>query len=426
MKLICETDSEIEKEELEWEKDGRWWTGRINRLSGVTACLTPPRSVTIMDSTLREGEEVPGTVLSIEQKVDLARRLAAAGFTELEVGYAGVIDEHQDVARALRDANLPVRLASHTRIYGQRDEWRVEIDRNLEVGVDLLTMVGFVSEVGTTTTPWLKKKDVPARIADCVSYAKDKGALVSFGLADLARTRLEDIVACYQAAARAGADRLYVYDGLGATTPEAIAYLTHLIRDIGGEDREVGVHVHDTCGLATASSLRAVMAGASVVDAVPVGFGDGAGIAASEEVAVALEVLYGVKTGVDLSQLKSLCEAVARAIGVPVPETKALVGANQYRHSIDSHVAACLRGAWHSWELIRPEVLGQKRELQFGYAKLRRGKSGALYAKAQQLGFDPDERQMDEILERVRAVTLQKPYATEEEVAETVREVLAK
>jgi isopropylmalate/homocitrate/citramalate synthase len=415
---------EMEAKELEWAEQRRWWVGKVNRYAAVTAGHSLPSFVTIMDATLREGEEVPGTVLTVEQKVELAHRIAAAGFRELEVGYAGVIDEHEWVVRTLSREQLPVKLASHTRIYGQEQEWKQEIDRNMDCGADILTFVGFASEVGTATTPWLRKEEIPERVANCVQYAKEQGAIVTFGLADLVRTQLEYIVACYQAAAQAGADRLYVYDGLGAATPEAMSYLTHLIRDLAGPDPEIGVHIHDTMGLATAGALSAVKAGASVVDAVPLGLGDGAGITASEEIAVALALFYDVSTGIDLSQLKGLCEEVAAAFKIAIPPSKSLVGDNQYRHSIDSHVAAILRGAWYSWELVHPDVIGQKRELQFGHAKLRRGRSGALYAKAQQLGYDPTQEQMDEILERVRRVTISKPYATEDDVALVIEEVM--
>lgn len=419
-------DPLIESEELKWDSERRWWIANINRFTGVTASQTLPSSVTISDCTLREGEEVPGTVLSISKKIEIAHHIVAAGFKEMEVGYAGVIDEHQEVLKALRRENMPVTFASHTRIYGQENEWKSEIDKNLEAGADILTMVGFASEVGTSTTPWLNKEKIPNRVADCVSYAKAQGAVVTFGLADIVRTKLEYIVACYQAASKAGADRLYVYDGVGAITPEATAYLTHLIRDIGRPEIQIGVHMHNTCGLANATAIKAVIAGATVVDAVPLGLGDGAGITASEEIVVAMEVLYGINTGIKLNYLVDLCEVVALGIGTKIPDTKSIVGINQYRHSVDSHVAAILRGAWHSWELIDPKVFGRNRELQFGYSKLRRGKSGALYAKAQQLGYDPNMEQMDEILERVRKITLSKPYATEEEVEKIVREVLVK
>ena len=189
---------------------------------------------------------------------------------------------------------------------------------------------------------------------------------------------------------------------------------------------QLGVHVHNTFGLSTAAVIRAVLSGVSVVDAVPLGLGDGAGITASEEVAIALQVLYGIETGIDISKMKALCEEVSEVFGIPIPDGKSLIGRNQYTHSIDSHVAAILRGAWHSWEVIRPDVIGQSRVLQFGYAKLREGKSGALYAKAQVLSYDPSREQMDEILEEVRAITYENRFATEADVEKVIHEVMEK
>ena len=423
MEVLGKVDPIAEAKEVEWDPDGRWWVGRINRWSGVTSDYSLPARVKVMDSTLREGEEVPGTKLNVAQKVELAHRLVEAGFSELEVGYAGVIQEHALLVKSLHQEGLPIEIASHTRIYGQTNEWRDEIDRNIDSGVDILTFVGFASEVGAASTPWLAKDAVPDRVAACCAYARERGATVTFGLGDLVRTQLQYIVTCYQLAAEAGADRLYVYDGMGAATPAAISYLTKLIRDIGGPTPEIGVHVHNTFGLATANAIEAVTAGASVVDAVPLGLGDGAGITASEELVGALEVLYGVSTGIELSRLTPLCRHIAEVFGLVMPETKALVGANQFIHSIDSHVAAIIRGAWHAWEVVRPDVVGQEREVQFGHAKLRQGRSGALFAKAQQLGFDPDLDTMNEILEKVRTITEEQSYATEKMVEEVIQEV---
>src|SRR5690606_11759708 len=147
------------------------------------------------------------------------------GYTEMEVGYAGVIDEHRDFMRLLRKENLPVSLASHTRAYAKEDEWRGEIDRNIDAGAQILTLVGFASEGGTATTPWLPKEAVPEPVSKCVEYARSQGVAATFGLADMVRTQLKYTVSCYAAAAAAGADRLYVYDGQGAATPDAVAYL---------------------------------------------------------------------------------------------------------------------------------------------------------------------------------------------------------
>src|SRR5687768_9050194 len=94
-------DKAAEAQEMWWEPDGRWWVGRMNLLASVNDELTLPEQVRIVDATLREGEEVPDTVLSEDVKVDMAHAIYAAGFTELEVGYAGVIKEHEALVRRL-------------------------------------------------------------------------------------------------------------------------------------------------------------------------------------------------------------------------------------------------------------------------------------------------------------------------------------
>jgi len=413
-----------EAREIVWKADGRWWVGRMNLLASVNADLTLPKRVHIVDATLREGEEVPDTFLSEDEKLKLAYAICDAGFEELEVGYAGVIQEHFGLVRRLAQEGLNATISSHTRIYGRPEEWKREIDRNFEAGAQFLTMVGFASEVGTATTPWLSKEEVPERIGNCVSYAKLQGGKVSFGLADLVRTAFEQIIACYRAAADAGVDRVYVYDGLGAARPEAIRFLTRLIKDLVGSDVEIGVHAHDTYGLAQANAVAALTSGATVVDTVPLGLGDGAGITASEEIAGAMEVLYGVRTGIHLDRLRSLCLQVAESFGIPMPKTKAVVGVNTYFHQIDSHVAAILRGAWYSWEIARPEVLGHERRLAFGHAKLRDGRSGAVAALLDRMGVSPTDDQLVAIFDELRLVTMRQPSLDVNEAKAIVQRVL--
>jgi len=412
------------EQEQRWGPGKRWWVGRISDSGFVRGTWRFPPQVSLVDATLREGEEVPGTMLTIATKLKLAEKIVEAGFQELEVGYAGVIDEHYEMIRALKTAKLPARISSHTRLYGKQDEWRPEVDRNLEVGADVLTMVGFCNVIGTAGTPWLPAEAVPERTYEMVSYAKSQGVKVGFGLADFVRITPENILACYRAAAAAGVDRVYVYDGVGAATPEAVGYITAFLRDIVGPRTEIAVHCHNTFGLAVANTLRVLAGGGCCADVVALGLGDGAGIAAAEEVAAALEVLYGVPTGIRLDKLVSLGEAVAKAFGISVPKTKAVVGENSYRHQIDSHVAAIIRGDWSSWEVMKPEVVGRQRRLEFGFSKLRRGRSGGIYAKIEQLGFRPSDEQLEEVFQGIKRITEDKGFASEQEAEAVIQRVL--
>lgn len=423
MELMRRVDPDEERQELEFEPGGRWWTGRLNRIAIPLDGFAPPSRIIVVDATLREGEETAGVVLSEADKMAIATASARVGLSEMEVGYAGAIPEHRELVRSLKASGIPAKLASHTRVYTRGDEWRREIDQNVEAGADILTLVGFASEGLVTTTPWIKKSEIPERVAACVRYAKGAGVMVTFGLADAVRTKLDLLVACYRAAVEAGVDRLYVYDGLGAAAPEAIRFLTVLLRGLGGSRTQIGVHCHDGLGLATANALAAVRAGATVVDAVPLGLGDSAGISALEEVVFALEVLYGVRTQLRLEEIHKLCRLVSELFRIPIPPNKALVGGNIYRHSIDSHIAAILRGCWYSWELIRPEVLGQERRLEFGFSKIREGRSGAVAAKLAQMGVNLSDEQLEEVLLRARQLARDQGSLGEEDLERVILQV---
>jgi hypothetical protein len=103
--------TDADNSEATWNEDRTWWVGRHNSTSLANHALTLPDRVTLVDSTLREGEETPGTRLTVGEKVDFAHYLASVGFTELEVGYAGVIDEHFQLMRDLKAGGIGARLA---------------------------------------------------------------------------------------------------------------------------------------------------------------------------------------------------------------------------------------------------------------------------------------------------------------------------
>jgi len=167
------------------------------------------------------------------------------------------------------------------------------------------------------------------------------------------------------------------------------------------------------------------MHGAAAVDCTLLGMGDGAGITALEEIALALEVLYGVETGVRLDQITALCRLAQECFGTALSPHKPHVGENIFRHQIDSHIAAILRGDWSAWEVVRAEALGRERRLEFGYGKLRRGRSGAIALLVERLGLTATDAQMDEILDRIRAVTVRQRVCSLSEAEQIIRAVLA-
>jgi isopropylmalate/homocitrate/citramalate synthase len=401
----------------------RWWVSRLNRLSLVQQQLAPMSHVRFRDCTIREGEEMPGVRLSYADKLSLARKIQETGIGEMEVGYCGAIDEHRKLAKFLRDEGISVKLTSINRSYGREGEWQQEIDLAAETGVDGISFVVFANDDLLTSVPWLPKRDVPDRVTRCVTYARNAGLEVAATVAGASRTTPRWIEACSQAAASSGANVIGIADSMGCALPETVSYLVHLVRDAVGHGPMIAFHGHNTLGLATANAISAVRAGAQVLDAVPLGLGEGAGIAPLEEMAFILEALYDIRTGLKVDKIADLCREVARVFGVDVLPTKTFIGRGIYRHSIDSHIASILRGAWYTWECVHPSVVGQTRHLEFGFAKLRRGRSGAIAAKIEQMGQEVSDEQLDTIVGEIRAITESRDWATEAEVEAIIAKV---
>jgi len=407
------------------DPDERWWVSRTNRLEPVQRGTQLPHRVHLRDCTIREGEEMAGVFLTVDQKLELARAAQGVGIDEIEVGYCGSIREHEELASLFRREGITVSLSSLNRSYIRDGEWQAEVDRALKAGVNIIYFIAFCNDDLLTSVPWLPKRDVPARIEACMRYAKEAGVEVMYTLAGASRTEPQWVAECARAAAAGGADVIGVADSMGCALPEAVEYLVRLTRDAVGPGPRIAFHGHNTFGLATANGLAAVRAGAELVDAVPLGLGEGAGIAPLEEIAFALEVLYGVDTGLDLTKVADFARLTQKIFGVAPMPTKTVIGSALYSHSIDSHIASILRGKWYSWECINPRVVGQERRLEFGYAKIRRGRSGAIGAKIDQLGYEASDAQVDRIIDSVSEIAARDRWATEQDVDNVIRRELS-
>jgi (R)-citramalate synthase len=413
-----------ENAEIVIDPHERWWVSRTNLLEQVRGGQQLPARVHLRDCTIREGEEMAGAFLTIEQKLELARAAQDLGIDEIEIGYCGSIREHEELAGLFRREGITTKLTSLNRSYVRDGEWQTEVDRAVAAGANVIYFIAFCNDDLLASVPWLEKNNVPARIEECVRYAKQANVEVMYTLAGASRTEPRWVAECARAAASGGADVVGVADSMGCALPEAAEYLVRLTREAVGPGPRIAFHGHNTFGLATANALAAVRAGAELIDAVPLGIGEGAGIAPLEEITAALEVLYGVNTGLDLGKVADFARLAQRAFQVTPMPTKTVIGSALYRHSIDSHIASILRGKWHSWECIHPRAVGQERALEFGYAKIRRGRSGAIGAKIEQLGFQADDQQVDRIIDRVSTIAAKNRWATEKDVEVVIREEL--
>jgi isopropylmalate/homocitrate/citramalate synthase len=413
-----------EPPEIILDPQDRWWVSRLNRLKYIHQECLRPEKVKFRDCTLREGEETPGTHLSNKEKLSMALMIQEVGLEEIEVGYCGAIEEHFGLAQFLREGGVTLKLTSINRSYAKDGEWQEEVDRAVASGIDCISFVVFCNDDLLASVPWLCKEAIPERVYECVSYARKLGVDVAATLAGATRTNLRWIESFARAASTAEANTVGLADSMGCSLPDTVSFLIRFLRDAAGPNLDLAFHGHNTFGLATANALAAINAGAGVIDVVPLGLGEGAGIIPLENVAFILEVLYGVDTGLKIEQVADLCRKVRDVFGVQLPPNQPFIGDGIYRHSIDSHIASILRGAWHSWECVHPSVVRQERQLEFGYSKIRRGHSGAIGAKIEQMGLVANDDQLNQIIDEVREITEKQDWASEMDVESVIHKVL--
>ena len=163
---------------------------------------------------------------------------------------------------------------------------------------------------------------------------------------------------------------------------------------------------------------------ADVVDCVLNGYSHRSGNCALEQIVLALEVLYGVKTGVDLSQLMSLCKLASEVFGVPIPPQRPHVGASAFAYG-GVHISALLQEGWFVWETMQAETIGQRRHVVWSPTALERhGMAGPVALKIRRMGLQFDEAQLEQVFAAMRKVLAARKFATDEELEAAVHEVL--
>ncbi|MDD1645490.1 MAG: 2-isopropylmalate synthase, partial [Methanomicrobiales archaeon] len=194
---------------------------------------------------------------------------------------------------------------------------------------------------------------------------------------------------------RRGADRLCFCDTVGILTPERTAEMMPPLAAIA----PLSIHCHDDLGVGMANTLAALKAGATCAHTTVNGLGERAGNTAFEELVMALEVLYGYRTGIMTRELYHLSTLVSRLTGVPLPTNKAIVGEMAFTHESGIHAHGILRDS-RTYEPITPELVGRKRRIVLG----KHSGSASVQAALDEMHYQADERQLREIVARIKAL----------------------
>jgi isopropylmalate/homocitrate/citramalate synthase len=381
----------------------RVWTGELNRRA-----LEPQshETVGLYDTTLRDGEQTVGVVLSPQEKLEIARALDDAGVDRIEAGFARVSAEDEEAIRLIADAGL------RAEVWGFARAVQADVEQLVGLGVRAAVVESPISDAKLAALG-VSHDDMLARIRKAVAFASGEGMTIAFFGVDGSRAEPEFFRRAYEAAVEVGAAEIAVVDTIGVATPEGAAYL--VAQAIDRLDVPVHWHGHDDFGLATAAAVAAVQAGATWVHGTVNGMGERAGNASLLEVALALEALYGIPTRLDLAKARALSELVRARSGYELAPWTPLTG-----ETLFTRESGAVASQFHDPPAIEPyssELVRAERRIVLGK------KSGldSIRLKAEELGLDVPEERHPELLAAVKQLgTKRKRLVTDAEFRKLV------
>ena len=308
----------------EFHREDRWWVSPFNVTDQLRRSFSLPARVQIHDATLRDGEQTPGVVFSVADKIAIAEALAAVGVDRIEAGMPAVSDDDFEAVRQITKLGLPSKIYTFVRATA------ADIDKSLACGargVILEIPIGYPKLLWQFKWTW---EDVLRKSVEVVRYAKAHDLEVVYFPYDTTRAREEDLTNLLTRMVQdAPPDSVGIVDTMGCVLPEAMKYLVRLVKRLTN-GLPVEVHTHNDFGMALATELAGVEAGAEVVHSCANGLGERTGNAALEELIVALHVLYGYETPYRLDRLPELGALVSRLSNRPIALNKPILGAHNF------------------------------------------------------------------------------------------------
>jgi isopropylmalate/homocitrate/citramalate synthase len=380
-----------------------FWTGEINERYGFLA------EVGFYDTTLRDGEQTVGVVLTPEDKLELARGLDALGIERIEAGFPRVSADDRRAVELIRDAGL------QAEVWGFSRAVEADVKALAELGVGASVIESPISDLKLDALG-VDREAMLERIVYAVSFAAEQGIRVAFFGVDGTRADPSYFETVYKTAVEAGAHEVVVVDTLGIATPEAVADLVGRTQAWLGADHPVHFHGHNDFGLATAAAVAAVRAGARWIQGTVNGMGERAGNANLPEIALTLRGLYGIETNLRLDRVRAFAERLQSLSGYELEPYKPLVGDNLFRRE-----SGAVASQFHDPQAIEPyssDVVAAQRGIVLGK------KSGidSIRIKAEELGLDLDEDTQRELLAKVKELgTKKRDVVTDEEFRELAR-----
>lgn len=396
-------------------EDGKWWVSPYNFVPEVRETLNLPEKVEIHDATLRDGEQTPGVVFSVDDKIEIARMLDAVGVERIEAGMPAVSPQDEQAIKEISKLGLK------SKIYTFARAMKADIDKALECGaqgVIIEVPIGYPKLVTQFGWTW---EDVLKRSAPVINYAKENGLHAVFFPYDTTRARAEDLEnLCKGIMAESPPDSIGIVDTMGCATPEAIKYMVRWVKGMTGLPIEI--HTHNDFGMGVATEVAAVTAGAQCVHSCANGLGERTGNAALEELMISLDLLYGYESGYKFDKLPELGALISRLANVPIARNKPVLGYSNFTRESGIGIQYVMHDPLVMFG-THPAFTGRTGEVVLGK---KSGKASITY-KLNELGLgEVTDEQNAEILNLVKQAGIEKrDILSDEEFRSIVKPVLA-
>ena len=369
----------------------------------------------IFDTTLRDGEQVPGCQLNTVEKIQVAKQLELLGVDVIEAGFPisspGDFNSVREISKAV---TWPV-ICALTRA----------VDKDIEVAADALKYAKHKrihTGIGTSDEHIRYKfnstrEEILERAVHATAYAKKFVEDVEFYAEDAGRTDNEYLARVVEAVIKAGATVVNIPDTTGYCLPdEYAAKIRYLMEHVDGIDKAViSTHCHNDLGMATANTLNGVLAGARQVEVTINGIGERAGNTALEEIAMILKTHKGldIDTNINTTKIYPISRMVSSLMNMPVQPNKAIVGRNAFAHSSGIHQDGVLKNA-QTYEIMDPKDIGLDNNAIVLTARSGRA---ALKYRLEVNGVDiKDEAKLDAVYQNFLKLADKKKEITDDDV----------
>ena len=376
----------------------------------------PSDKIFIFDTTLRDGEQVPGCKLNTTEKIEIALALEELGVDIIEAGFPisspGDFDSVSEISKVIRNATVcGLSRAVQKDIETAAAALRFAKRPRIHTGIGTSDF-HIKSKFNST------REEILERAIQCVKWARNFTDDVEFYAEDAGRTDNEYLARVVEAVIKAGATTVNIPDTTGYCLPQQYGdKMAFLINNVPNIDKAIlACHCHNDLGLATANSIAGVMHGARQIECTINGLGERAGNTSLEEVVMVIRqhAGLGLHTDIRSEQLNPISRLVSDTMRMPVQPNKAIVGSNAFSHSSGIHQDGFLKDS-QTYEIIRPEEVGA--DISKIVLTARSGRSALAY-RFRNLGFEFTRNDIDALYDRFLEVADSKKEVQDDDLKE--------